>query len=174
VTKTRAGRLWGKSSPPRRAPEKGGNTPRPPLAPAAPKGGDLSVTPLPVGSPLIPPCQVPSAEIKNGVKVPQARFDEAGQVAGTTRPLRSARTEKAPRGSSSERLSRGEIDSDAAWKAYALFAVQTGWPLPLLRGAVSGGAQWTLHLRRGLALSALPPCPDQLPRVGRVPDREGA
>jgi hypothetical protein len=155
VTKARAGQLWGRASRPRTARELGGNTPRPPLAPAAPKGGDLSVPPSPSVPPLYHTLIPTEPEIKKGRKVHTVRFDEAGQAAGITRPLRPARTEKAPRRSSPERLSKGDIDSDAAWQAYAMFVLRTGGRVPLIRDHVARRIAWTLALRRGLVLRAV-------------------
>lgn len=86
-----------------------------------------------------------------------SRSEEADQVAGGDPTLRSATAQENAPVVQTEAFDKGDFDSNATWQAYRLFFLQTSPLLPMARANVAVRTQWTLALRRGLLLRALPP-----------------
>src|SRR5215471_12194353 len=83
------------------------------------------------------------------------------EISSVTRPAEPVAT-RATRGEAATQIraaggpDTGGFDSDAARQAYALFVLRVTGALPLSRADVAAGLQWSLALRRGLALRGMP------------------
>ena len=81
-----------------------------------------------------------------------SRSGEVDHAAGAQHPEVDDGSKKDAPGYQPGASDTGGLVSNAAWEAYALFAVRTARGIPLSRDPVAEGLAWTLALRRGVRL----------------------